>query len=45
LVSSTVSLDDMIERGLDNLLGDGRATEVKILVAPGTDANDRGHII
>jgi 2-desacetyl-2-hydroxyethyl bacteriochlorophyllide A dehydrogenase len=34
LVSSTISLDEVIEGGLDHLLGDGRATEVKILVAP-----------
>lgn len=34
LVSSTISLDDASEKGLNHLLGEGRNSEVKILVRP-----------
>lgn len=34
LVSSRIALTDIVDRGLEHLLGDGRATEVKILVSP-----------
>lgn len=37
LVSSTIGLDQVMERGIDYLLGEGRATEVKILVSPSLD--------
>jgi (R,R)-butanediol dehydrogenase/meso-butanediol dehydrogenase/diacetyl reductase len=35
LVSSRIPLEDVIARGFDHLLGEGRSTELKILVAPG----------
>jgi (R,R)-butanediol dehydrogenase/meso-butanediol dehydrogenase/diacetyl reductase len=38
LVSSTIGLDEVMTRGIEHLLGDGRATEVKILVSPALHA-------
>jgi len=34
LISSTIPLKDVVGRGIEHLLGDGRSTEVKILVSP-----------
>jgi len=34
LISSRIPLSDILSRGFEHLLGDGRATEVKILVSP-----------
>lgn len=37
LVSSTIALSDVVSGGIEHLLGEGRATEVKILVSPSLD--------
>jgi len=34
LITSTIPLAEIVERGFEHLLGDGRSTEVKILVSP-----------
>jgi threonine dehydrogenase-like Zn-dependent dehydrogenase len=34
LVTSTIALEDAVEKGIEHLLGDGRSTEVKVLVSP-----------
>lgn len=34
LITSRIALDDVVERGLNHLLGDGRDSEIKILVTP-----------
>lgn len=38
LISSRIGLSSVIDRGIEYLLGDGRASQVKILVSPALDA-------
>lgn len=38
LVTSRIALSDVVDGGLRHLLGEGRASEVKVMILPGSDA-------